>query len=541
MVGVTNYDELPKLENAAGDAELIAGHLTSIGFDVSLQRDVSLESLELPSLPEMPPGDDAILVVYFSGHGIQVLGENFLLLRDAEASDGSIRGALPLATILQRYSLPGTTVIVVLDSCRDNPFGTTSATASTFLENFPEAYAHYSGEAAEDDQLARTVGGSGLSRVDEQPGNVILAYATRAGAVSYDGPTGSHSPFAQAFASHVGTPDQDFTSVFREVRDDVYVATSGLQEPFLYGSLGRRDILLNEVEGTSPEALDTARIAVESCMAAAAPPTETYPQGRPVSAIVPDTAIPLCEAALDVAADNPNLYFWLGRAYASARDDEKARDGYMVAAQSGIGGAMHNLAILYDGDRALPFQPDRAFYWYNKAMERGVVLSRAHVAWYYETGRAGEQSFAKAFELYKASAEWGETYSQRKTGYFYDLGLGVDRSRSEALYWYGRASADGDANAMLAMGKLLIAEPKSDADITSGAGWIVMAWADGEPDAQNIIGSAESNDRLRQGLARFLGLAPSATSGEVLATIDAVRYSSALGKKRAELMRELVR
>lgn len=540
VVGVSNYAELPLLPNARRDAAIVATSLESAGFAVTALLDPTFDEFRLPELPRSDGASSTTLVIYFSGHGVQVLGENFLLMRDAGISGASISGVIPLARILTAYDVPGATVLVILDSCRNNPFGTSTETASKFVTSFPDAYQFYGDAPQSTPLLSRGINISeGMSRVDYQPANVILAYATRAGAVSYDGPPGANGTFAASLARHIGAPDVDFTSVFRTVRDEVVAATSGRQEPFLYGSLGSRDILLNPISCPCEQEDSIAAAAIQQCMAAAAPATSDFPGGRTVPSIDHRNAIPICQAALELAPDDPNLHFWIGRAYTAAREDEKARDHYLVAAQSGVTGAMHNLALLYDGDRELPFQPERALYWFTRAADSGGILARTHVAWYLETGRAGEQDYRRAFDLYLANAEWGETYSQNKVGYFFELGLGTERSVTDALHWYRLAAADGDADAMYSLGRLSIETAEDAADLQTGAGWIVMAWANGNAVAAgeiNSLANRAASDPFAHAVRSFLGLGGDIGGDGVMEALVDLRNGPGLAEARSRLL-----
>jgi uncharacterized caspase-like protein len=67
--------------------------------------------------------------------------------------------------------------VLVLDACRDNPFG------------------------AADDAL----GASGLAAVEQGQGETLVAYATAAGAVARDG-TGPNSPYTAALVSALERP-----------------------------------------------------------------------------------------------------------------------------------------------------------------------------------------------------------------------------------------------------------------------------------------------------------------------------------------------
>ena len=102
--------------------------------------------------------------------------------------------------------------LVILDSCRDNPF----------LVKMNKTVA------------TRSIG-RGLARI-EPDGGTLVAYAAREGQISRDG-NGDHSPFTTAFLKYVVDPNLEINMLFRRVRDEVFRDTQRRQEPFTYGSL----------------------------------------------------------------------------------------------------------------------------------------------------------------------------------------------------------------------------------------------------------------------------------------------------------------
>jgi hypothetical protein len=55
-----------------------------------------------------------------------------------------------------------------------------------------------------------------------------------------------HSPFTEAFLKHVVTPNLEIRFLLGEVRDDVLSATGRVQQPHVYGTLGRTRIYLRQ-------------------------------------------------------------------------------------------------------------------------------------------------------------------------------------------------------------------------------------------------------------------------------------------------------
>jgi hypothetical protein len=129
VIGINDYQEVPKLEKAVGDAEAIAAKLATLGFQVSksLNPDRRSLNLALAKLYEaIEPGDTVL--VHYSGHGIEIAGQNYLLPADIpQPGNGQIdllkAESLPLATLVETLGEKGAGVrILIVDACRDNPF-----------------------------------------------------------------------------------------------------------------------------------------------------------------------------------------------------------------------------------------------------------------------------------------------------------------------------------------------------------------------------------------------------------------------------------
>jgi hypothetical protein len=89
---------------------------------------------------------------------------------------------------------------------------------------------------------ARAVTG-GLATVEPSTGNTLIAYAAKAGSMSFDG-SGPNSPFTTALMKHLVEPGLDIRIALGRVRDQVMKETGNRQEPFVYGSLGGTTIAL---------------------------------------------------------------------------------------------------------------------------------------------------------------------------------------------------------------------------------------------------------------------------------------------------------
>ncbi|MFX5772759.1 caspase family protein, partial [Acinetobacter baumannii] len=69
----------------------------------------------------------------------------------------------------------------------------------------------------------------GLGKLEDVSADTLVAYAAKAGSVSYDG-DGVNSPYATALLRHLTEPGVDIRIALGRVRDDVISMTGGRQE-----------------------------------------------------------------------------------------------------------------------------------------------------------------------------------------------------------------------------------------------------------------------------------------------------------------------
>jgi uncharacterized caspase-like protein len=224
VLGVSNYQNVPRLTNPDSDAAAISDIFKQVGFDVvELRRDLGVSEMRRAVREFAATAANAdMAVVYYAGHGIEVDGVNYLIPADAKLlSDFDVEDeAVPLDRILQAINPARRLRLVILDACRDNPFYKTMKRSTG----------------------TRSVG-RGLAKVEPTTADTLIAFAAKAGAVASDG-DGAHSPFATALLNHIVTPGLDLRLAFGRVRDDVLKSTGRRQEPFVYGSLGGQTVAL---------------------------------------------------------------------------------------------------------------------------------------------------------------------------------------------------------------------------------------------------------------------------------------------------------
>jgi uncharacterized caspase-like protein len=237
VIGNTAYRHVTPLANPIKDATAIARMFKELGFNsVTLRQDVGAQDFKRALREFSDAAQDAdIAVVYFAGHGIQVGDMSYLIPVDAPlATEIDVQDeAVSLDRVLLALQPARRLRLVILDSCRENPF-----------LNRPRL-----------PQTARSIT-RGLARVEPE-NNSLVAYAAKNGQVAQDG-TGDHSPFTAALLKHLPVPGLDIRLALGRVRDDVLKSTSNTQEPFVYGSLGGESISLAPASAVATPAVSGA-------------------------------------------------------------------------------------------------------------------------------------------------------------------------------------------------------------------------------------------------------------------------------------------
>jgi len=196
----------------------MAEALDSLQFNVITkfnlnQREREMEEVINEFFKQIQNGDVALF--YFSGHGSQVQGENYLLpVGEHIQSESDIRyKAVNAGYILGKMEESGNrTNIMILDACRNNPFKSVRSLSK------------------------------GLT-IMEAPGGTFIAYATAPGKVALDGTerNGVYTKYLLEALRIKGMPiEQAFKSVLKNVEKE----TNGQQIPWTASSL-REDFSFN--------------------------------------------------------------------------------------------------------------------------------------------------------------------------------------------------------------------------------------------------------------------------------------------------------
>jgi carboxyl-terminal processing protease len=212
VIGNSAYQNIPKLDNPRNDAALMASTLAQLGFTLigdGAQLDLDKTGLDvaIQRFGAAVQGAD-VAMFYYAGHGVQVRGSNYLVpvganpTREADVDFQMV----DLNLVLRQMEAAGTKLnLVVLDACRNNPFGGRGLRAAD----------------------------GGLAQM-RAPEGTLISFATQPGNVALDGE--GNSPYTKALAATIRKPGLDIFQTFNEVGLAVKRSTGGSQQPWVSSS-----------------------------------------------------------------------------------------------------------------------------------------------------------------------------------------------------------------------------------------------------------------------------------------------------------------
>ena len=211
VIGNGKYRHSP-LRNPVNDARGMAAALKEVGFGVALGLETTQVVMRdaIQAFSENLAKSKAVGLFYFAGHGAQLAWRNYLIPVDVEIADvQELRErAVDLNGLIEGIRKAGNPMnVIILDACRDNPFGS----------------------AARVDQ-------KGLSQLDAPPGT-LLAYATAPGNTAIDGDGGEHGLYTEHLLREIRVPEAKVEDVFKRARLGVRRRSKGQQLPWESTSL----------------------------------------------------------------------------------------------------------------------------------------------------------------------------------------------------------------------------------------------------------------------------------------------------------------
>ena len=211
IVGNSSYQDAP-LTNPSNDAKAMSGLFAQAGFTVesllNAKRADMMAAIEKFGAAAKR-SETKLVVFYYAGHGVQLDWRNYLLPVDAlvERQEHVRERCIDLSLLLNQLSAAkDKTFVIILDACRNNPFGTAYR---------PEQ--------------------KGLSQFDAPVGS-LLAYATSPGNVASDG-DGQNGLYTEHLVRELGRRGTRVEDALKRVRLNVRLASNGAQVPWETTSL----------------------------------------------------------------------------------------------------------------------------------------------------------------------------------------------------------------------------------------------------------------------------------------------------------------
>lgn len=236
VIGNDSYQHADRLNNARTDAKAVAAVLSATNFTVTLKQDLTLQSMKeaLRTFKAQIAGGDEV-VFYYSGHGVQLDGNNYLIPIDTagQNADQIKDDSLSLQRVLDdMQDQKAKFTLAIIDACRDDPFKGNG----------------------------RAIRSRGLAPVTAATGQMVL-YSAGAGQEALDnlggGDKDPNGVFTRVLIKEMRKPGVPAEQVLKSVRDQVVQMAKSVhheQVPALYDqSIGEFYFVAgNAVAATAP-------------------------------------------------------------------------------------------------------------------------------------------------------------------------------------------------------------------------------------------------------------------------------------------------
>ena len=411
VFGMAAYQNVTALKNTVNDATALARTLEQIGFRVDVQMDATREET-LAALDKFAFEAETadIALIYYAGHGVSVQGTTFLIPVDAKVIQARdiVAASVTMDQMLAAVDGARKMSVVILDSCRDNPF--------------PDVIDLRDPEVAK----GLTTGSGGLAPPSPERGTLV-AYAARDGEVALDG-TGANSPFNIALRDNMVKPNLEISLLFRQVRDEVLAATGNRQEPTVYGSLPGEPFYLTadaDAAGSSEPGVEELAVAWQRVVAADRANLEKSAAAGDSRSLVGLALAKLDRQSTDYAPQEAQAL--LEQAVAAGDPDAKYR-----------------LAKVLEGGLGVDPDPKRALALYEEAAEAKIPAALNDMGYFHFTGALGLTADRDAaLALFREAAAQGHSEAMFNVASFAANGLVPDLGPKDAADLLYRALRGG--------------------------------------------------------------------------------------------------
>ncbi len=449
MIGESKYSGLlPALDNPRNDARAMDDLLGDLGFEVTRVLDGDRDKLEDEIADFVTAARSAdVALVYYSGHGIEADGKNYMVPTDTDLSTPETAGRtlIPVDDLLGQLAKAVPVTIMLLDACRTSNFP-----AGTMIQP-PGAPAPV---PATEDGLALVRGPDPVAKpgVPVSSLGMIIGFAASPGRPALDGPPGENSPYAAALLKHLSAGGYSFGDMMTMVSEEVYLKTASRQRPWVNTSLLRVLTFGKPIEDTDPDetAIRDGRRQLLLTISTETPATRTAVEGIAGAEGVPLDALygMLKQLSVDISGGKGDLESQLREGarqlklfkeqqLGTASSDPELKRLADLATRAQDEGAM-KLALSYREQataRAEVLKGER------DQLEAGLKADRLEIG---ATFASHAQLAALNFDYKKSAEMWGRAYDE-VARWDDDLALTYKWSQAGALRDDGDFRADNSS------------------------------------------------------------------------------------------------
>ncbi|MCB1178264.1 MAG: caspase family protein, partial [Leptospiraceae bacterium] len=213
VIGGKDYLKLKKLNTSINDADEMSRTLKKLGFQITKILDpdkksfhIALNEFESKIQENKNNNKPIIALFYFSGHGLQYNGNNYLVPIDA-----NIRNEIDISTssidlkeiVLRIKELDNFLDIFIIDACRNNPFSNLMLNSTAIFNKF-------------------NLNNNNLK-------NTIISFSTSPGESAIEYSIAKNSVFTQELISNMRIPNLDFEEILKITKENVVSKTNQIQ------------------------------------------------------------------------------------------------------------------------------------------------------------------------------------------------------------------------------------------------------------------------------------------------------------------------
>ena len=405
LIANGDYSEIKSLSQPVPEGEELKTALESIGFSVMFVKNANRNEMfdSLLEFRNKTKKAGGIAFFHYGGHAVQIDGKNYLIPVNSKIDDEEqIRyRCVELDEVMD--SMIGESNVVVLDSCRNDPF--------------PNGR-HRGGDSR------------GLAAVSRKPKNSIIVYSAEAGETALDG------VYTPALIKRITEKGASLTRVLMKVRNDVFLQTQEKQLPGEYGQLLAPIYLAGkpESENSSENYSFLGFISVSVITPCAVYIDDEYKSdiGEFGSSVF---NVPAGRHKVKVIYDDKKTEE--REILVKESDTEKVEFNYLSDAEKE---SCYNKGKNYFYGKNNAVQNyERAVYYYRLAAETGYADAQNSLGYCYEKGYGVEKDKKLALSWYLKSAENGNVTAMRNAGICYE----DNNDFSAAEEWYNKAKEAG--------------------------------------------------------------------------------------------------